>query len=176
MAVGVKIRRSPSSVTADVLHAHSANGRSQTRRLVMVASGRSETRLIKPHRKSRFGCGSCKLHKIKCDEKRPVCEKCKASGYLCKYGGNNSALELFVDDTKVKAFDVISFSLSPSKPLGPGLDRYVFEEHDADLLSRFRSETVLTITTDRSRRVYQDQIIEVAPQVFAGSSLLLHQS
>lgn len=106
---------------------------------------------------------------MKCDENKPMCQKCKASGYLCKYGGNNSALELLVN-AKLGAFDVVSFSLNPAKPLGPGLDRYVFEGRDVDLLSMFRSETVLTITTDRSRSIYQDQIIELAPSVCIGET------
>lgn len=129
----------------------------------MVASEGSSMRLIKPHRKSRAGCGNCKLRKVKCDEGKPTCKKCKASSYLCNYGGNNAALELCANDaTRLKAFDILSFSLDPAKSLG--VSRYVFEQHDVDLLSRFRNRTILTVTTDRNRRVYQDHIVEIAPQ------------
>ncbi len=139
----------------------------------MVSSEHIGGRLIKPHRKSRAGCGDCKLRKVKCDEGKPVCKRCKASGYLCNYGGNNSALELLVNDvSKLKAFDVVSFSLNPAKPLG--LSQYVFKAHDVELLSRFRSETTLTITTDRNRSVYQNQVVEIAPQVGVHTSVLLH--
>ena len=52
-----------------------------------------------------------------------------------------------------------------------GISRYVFEQNDVDLLSRFRNRTILTITTDRNRGVYQNQIIDIAPQVCARKSL-----
>jgi hypothetical protein len=64
---------------------------------------------------------------------------------------------------RLHAFDVVSFSLRPVK--SDGIGRYVFEENDLDLLSKFRTRTVLTITTDRIREVYQNHIIEIAPYV-----------
>lgn len=48
----------------------------------------------------------------------------------------------------------------------------MFEQHDVDLLSRFRNRTILTVTTDRNRRVYQDHIVEIAPQVGAVADVL----
>jgi hypothetical protein len=103
----------------------------------------------------------------KCDESKPICKRCKASAYLCNYTGNNAALELIVNDpTKLVAFDVVSFSLNPKS------SRYVFNENDVDLLSRFRSRTTLTITTDRNRGVYQNQIVEIAPSVSAAIDVL----
>ncbi|OCT50089.1 hypothetical protein CLCR_07346 [Cladophialophora carrionii] len=41
------------------------------------------------HQKSRTGCRNCKLRKVKCDEKRPVCDKCAvhyANIQKCDYG------------------------------------------------------------------------------------------
>lgn len=100
----------------------------------------------------------------KCDEGRPICKRCKASSYLCNYTGNNTALELLVNDTtKLAAFDVVSFSLNLKTT------RYVLKEHDVELLSRFRSRTTLTITTNRNRSIYQNQMVEMAPQVSAFS-------
>ncbi|KIV94283.1 hypothetical protein PV10_02065 [Exophiala mesophila] len=39
----------------------------------------------KPHKKSRNGCGSCKERRLKCDEQRPICGRCKAIQSLCVY-------------------------------------------------------------------------------------------
>ncbi|CAK1364670.1 unnamed protein product [Cercospora beticola] len=39
----------------------------------------------KSHRKSRLGCGACKLKRVKCDEKRPVCGRCAKSNSTCDY-------------------------------------------------------------------------------------------
>jgi hypothetical protein len=44
------------------------------------------------HKKSRRGCSSCKLRRVKCDERRPACHKCKDFGVACSYDGKISAL------------------------------------------------------------------------------------
>jgi hypothetical protein len=43
------------------------------------------------HKKSRRGCSSCKLRRVKCDEKRP-CHKCRDFGVVCTYDGKISSL------------------------------------------------------------------------------------
>ncbi|KAL5046342.1 hypothetical protein BDW71DRAFT_197543 [Aspergillus fruticulosus] len=37
------------------------------------------------HRKSRNGCQQCKYRKVKCDEKKPVCDKCRRYGVDCSF-------------------------------------------------------------------------------------------
>ncbi|KAK0369685.1 Upc2 protein [Colletotrichum limetticola] len=37
------------------------------------------------HRKSRLGCKECKERKVKCDESRPICIRCKTAGRNCSY-------------------------------------------------------------------------------------------
>ena len=37
------------------------------------------------HKKSRSGCTSCKLRKVKCDEARPVCRSCRLRRTKCTY-------------------------------------------------------------------------------------------
>jgi len=44
------------------------------------------------HKKSRRGCSGCKLRRVKCDERRPACLKCKDFGVACNYDGKISAL------------------------------------------------------------------------------------
>jgi hypothetical protein len=44
------------------------------------------------HKKSRRGCSSCKLRRVKCDERRPCCHRCKDFGVACTYDGKVSAL------------------------------------------------------------------------------------
>lgn len=97
-----------------------------------------------------------------CDESKPICKRCKASSYLCNYGGNNAALEIVANGlSRLEAFDVVSFSLKSE-----GVDRYMFQENDLELLSKFRNRTTLTISTERVRDVYQNQIVEIAPYVW----------
>ncbi|KAL2147307.1 hypothetical protein VTI28DRAFT_10297 [Corynascus sepedonium] len=42
----------------------------------------SRKKSIRPHRKSRAGCGYCKRRKVKCDEGKP-CDNCKRFGLPC---------------------------------------------------------------------------------------------
>ncbi|KAI9041127.1 Zn(II)2Cys6 transcription factor domain-containing protein [Aspergillus affinis] len=37
------------------------------------------------HRKSRQGCRNCKLWRVKCDETKPECVKCRSYGVVCYY-------------------------------------------------------------------------------------------
>ena len=137
----------------------------------MVAIEKSNGRLIKPHRKSRAGCRPCKLRKVKCDEGKPDCQRCLVSGDRCSYNNTDSALQFLVNGVaKATAIDVVAFTLKPSKSLG--VSQYVFEENDVRLLSRFRSRTSLTITMDRNRSVYQNDIIEIA-RVVSGCDAFL---
>lgn len=124
----------------------------------------SNKRLLKAHKKSRAGCGECKLRKVKCDEGKPVCKRCQTGGHACQYGGNNALFELMVNDVaNRKIVDNISFCLRLPQARGHGV--HTFSIQDVRLLDRFRSHTALTITTDRNRGIYQNQIVEIAPQV-----------
>ncbi|KAJ5881013.1 uncharacterized protein N7473_012066 [Penicillium subrubescens] len=40
---------------------------------------------IRPHEKLRSGCVECKRRKIKCDEGKPICNRCKQRPDKCKY-------------------------------------------------------------------------------------------
>ncbi|KAF7718612.1 Fungal Zn(2)-Cys(6) binuclear cluster domain-containing protein [Penicillium ucsense] len=42
------------------------------------------------HKKSRAGCVTCKNRRIKCDENRPTCSKCKKRGVDCLYASGES--------------------------------------------------------------------------------------
>lgn len=44
------------------------------------------------HKKSRRGCAGCKLRRVKCDEGKPTCAKCKAFGIECEYEGSAAGL------------------------------------------------------------------------------------
>ncbi|KAH8648642.1 hypothetical protein BX600DRAFT_117181 [Xylariales sp. PMI_506] len=52
----------------------------------------------KPARRSRFGCRNCKLRKLKCDEGKPQCERCRSFGVLCNFMPNVSDLQSVAAD------------------------------------------------------------------------------
>ncbi|KAI3572650.1 hypothetical protein IWW34DRAFT_708134 [Fusarium oxysporum f. sp. albedinis] len=40
------------------------------------------------HNKSRLGCRVCKQRKVKCDERKPACDRCVTAGRQCSYLGD----------------------------------------------------------------------------------------
>ena len=42
-------------------------------------------RVKKKHKKTRTGCVTCKSRRVKCDEKKPICNRCAALGKRCFY-------------------------------------------------------------------------------------------
>ena len=37
------------------------------------------------HKKSRYGCTSCKTRRVKCDEVKPTCSRCMVASRACEY-------------------------------------------------------------------------------------------
>ncbi|KFY25979.1 hypothetical protein V493_04332 [Pseudogymnoascus sp. VKM F-4281 (FW-2241)] len=55
------------------------------------------------HKKSRGGCGNCKIRSVKCDETKPGCKRCTAYGVSCSYNPNAANLQpLFGGTTMIK--------------------------------------------------------------------------
>lgn len=48
-------------------------------------SNSQPVRRIRKHTKSRRACANCRLRRVKCDEVKPGCQKCKSFGVLCSY-------------------------------------------------------------------------------------------
>lgn len=44
------------------------------------------------HKKSRNGCSGCKLRRVKCDERKPRCQKCESFGLDCSYAKKKANL------------------------------------------------------------------------------------
>ncbi|CUM46652.1 uncharacterized protein AC631_02904 [Debaryomyces fabryi] len=51
---------------------------------------KSSTGKRKFHQKSRNGCLTCKKRRVKCDEQRPVCQKCQHMNLTCGYATNGN--------------------------------------------------------------------------------------
>ncbi|KAH8700851.1 C6 zinc finger domain protein [Talaromyces proteolyticus] len=45
------------------------------------------------HLKSRHGCKTCKIRKVKCGEEKPHCIRCTSTGRKCEYDGSVSILD-----------------------------------------------------------------------------------
>lgn len=166
----------------------------------LPSSNKDSNRKLKAHRKSRRGCGNCKLRRVKvsklrpfesceghmiesylqCDETKPRCLKCTSFGVLCSYDGQNSDLQSSFDGAanlgtlqilpyalKQTVSSIITPSLRlPATGFSDGRDAiYDFQMHDLELLRKFQTRTVFTITTDQNLHLYQKQSLQLAHSV-----------
>lgn len=166
------------------------------------------TRQRKSHRKSRQGCGNCKLRSIKvcfcppitpvffciprtrlssyahsppglatsrshlqCDETKPTCKRCAASGFSCNYSRAAPALQL----AHVGAFKL---DLSPGLPAPnphvsipvmlpvPGrIGDYRMKAEDFATLDRFHKRTVLHMGTPGTRKLFSHEAFGLGASV-----------
>ncbi|PNP38515.1 hypothetical protein TGAMA5MH_09596 [Trichoderma gamsii] len=131
----------------------------------------------KTHRKSRLGCGNCKIRSVKCDESKPTCRRCLASGFTCSYSSTGPTLQL-------SRSSVFRLSLAPTQarpaasastsvdglfreaylqpgmripivlPLQGRLGEYALRPEDHAALSRFYDRTACTLGTPTTRTGY----------------------
>ncbi|TVY90131.1 Pestheic acid cluster transcriptional regulator [Lachnellula willkommii] len=64
-----------------------------------MSSTTESSRRMKTHKKSKKGCGNCKLRKSKCDETKPTCKGCEAYGTFCNYDPRYPELVPLAQDT-----------------------------------------------------------------------------
>lgn len=137
----------------------------------MKVGGKETGRRPRTHKKSRRGCGNCKIRKVKCDESKPMCKNCGAYGTFCNYDSRYSDLQPLIHgagDVQVlqmplcsenKTILAIIDSTSSLPQLGSSDLRggdYRFSVQDLRLLHRFSTRTVLTLGQGKSRSVYQN--------------------
>ncbi|KAL7788340.1 hypothetical protein V8C37DRAFT_235379 [Trichoderma ceciliae] len=129
----------------------------------------------KTHRKSRLGCGNCKIRSVKCDESKPTCRRCQASGFTCNYSrtvptlhlSHSSVLRLNLSHNQTQAVDVFStdnifreVSLQPALqipivlPLQGRLGDYTLRPGDYAALDRFQNRTAGTLGTASTGKWY----------------------
>ncbi|KAG7451703.1 uncharacterized protein BT62DRAFT_990182 [Guyanagaster necrorhizus] len=49
---------------------------------------------IRPHRKTRSGCKTCKQRRVKCDEGLPICQNCTRRGLECAWSNTGPSIAL----------------------------------------------------------------------------------
>ncbi|KAF2018116.1 hypothetical protein BU24DRAFT_165037 [Aaosphaeria arxii CBS 175.79] len=79
------------------------------------------------------GCDSCRSRKIKCDEKKPTCDRCNKSGLDCRYRNIDDLL--FKNQTTFAAQKAESSWRKRSKPQPPPSTNASTNEPPGDLIS-----------------------------------------
>ncbi|KAF7885441.1 uncharacterized protein EAF02_003950 [Botrytis sinoallii] len=134
------------------------------------------------HKKSRKGCRNCKLRRVKCDETRPRCLKCKDYGYACNYDSKTPDLELIysetptiaksrieplqsswsIDSTPSQQMAGIPTTLEPLCVVGDDISSFELDRQSLDRLDRFRHRTVLTLGTPTAAGVFHEFAVFMA--------------
>ncbi|EFY92349.1 hypothetical protein J3458_000964 [Metarhizium acridum] len=120
--------------------------------------GQAFVRQRKAHRKSRLGCANCKLRRVKCDEAKPSCRPCLASGFICNY--SRSAPDLQFSQAGVFKVDLgmpvektpnpsLHKSIPLALPVAGKLGSYELREPDLKNLEHFLNSTASTLGEGR---------------------------
>ncbi|KAK1241965.1 hypothetical protein MKX07_007788 [Trichoderma sp. CBMAI-0711] len=143
----------------------------------------------KTHRKSRLGCGNCKIRSVKCDEAKPSCRRCHASGFICNYSRTIPALQLSHANVLSLSLNLgharprtaqpdsyVTDSIFKESSLQPGLQipiilplqgklgTYVLQPQDYAALSRFQTRTGETLGNAASRKCYRQAMASLAKE------------
>ncbi|KAK6533854.1 hypothetical protein TWF281_005205 [Arthrobotrys megalospora] len=84
------------------------------------------------HRRTRSGCFTCRARRVKCDEARPICERCAKGGRQCTFPDTSTPKST---RTKRKQSGTSSSAHVPEKspsPEDPESDAYFSDIHSVD--------------------------------------------
>ncbi|RVD80310.1 uncharacterized protein DFL_008212 [Arthrobotrys flagrans] len=84
------------------------------------------------HRRTRSGCFTCRARRVKCDETRPICERCSKGGRKCTFPDTSTPKST---RTKRKQSNTSSSAQVPEKspsPEDPESDAYFSDIHSVD--------------------------------------------
>ncbi|ATZ50032.1 hypothetical protein BCIN_05g04220 [Botrytis cinerea B05.10] len=139
----------------------------------------------RPHHKSRTGCLQCKSRKVKCDEKKPSCQKCQSygSGSECSYLRTHPMKSLHSHEiqcstmmrqgskSKSPASDILpsKVELSPRPAVSPtpslSASSYSFSTLDMELLHYYTVYGVSDFIDFASgQELYRTTVVELAFQ------------
>lgn len=121
------------------------------------------------HRRSRMGCMTCRLRRVKCDEKFPSCDRCHRSDRTCIYT-TDVATKRAQSDEKIDDSDVVTVGSAAS--VSP---RQIGALSTID--GRRRSSDVTSLTVSKSPSAPSASITEVLederdPSVFKGRGVI----
>ncbi|UKZ94595.1 uncharacterized protein TrAFT101_009456 [Trichoderma asperellum] len=116
---------------------------------------------------SRFGCRNCKLRKLKCDETRPYCSKCRTYGVYCNFGFNVPDLQpVHQKQTKegiVGLFNIPRPQSTVSNAIwvGDGPTYFTLDLKDQMLFNRFRYRVIHSIGGSGVIHIWETHMLQV---------------
>ncbi|KAL5041089.1 hypothetical protein BDW71DRAFT_192483 [Aspergillus fruticulosus] len=132
------------------------------------------------HTKSRHGCFSCKLRRVKCDEARPACGACSSRGEPCTFPDPSTIPDTTGPTRKQPARGRRTRSLQPegSVPDQPQSPRFsepptedVLAMDDLRLMQFYHLYTAPQMSLDDKRRIVWQRVV---PILAAKHNYLMH--
>ncbi|KAK9371084.1 hypothetical protein V1509DRAFT_615727 [Lipomyces kononenkoae] len=122
----------------------------------------------KYRRKSHLGCRNCKLRKLKCDETRPQCVRCRTYGVLCNFGLNVPDLQPLSEEPAKHEIVRRSGLTSPRSTISnaiwadDGSTFFMLDLQDQELFNRFRYRTLYSLGGSEMVDIYENFMFEVS--------------
>ncbi|KAH8660236.1 hypothetical protein BX600DRAFT_523050 [Xylariales sp. PMI_506] len=124
----------------------------------------------KPSRRhySRFGCRNCKLRKLKCDEARPHCSRCRSFGIICNFGFNVPDLMPLKEKVSIQELERGFRSPSPTPTISnaiwadDGSNFFLLDAQDQQLFQKFRYRTVYTLGGSAMVDIYENHMLRTS--------------
>ncbi|OAL25683.1 chorismate synthase [Fonsecaea multimorphosa] len=119
-------------------------------------------------RKSRFGCRNCKLRKLKCDETRPHCVRCRTYGVLCNFSLRVPDLQPLLegrgeqDIAKRSALPPPRSTISNAIWADDGSTFYMLDVQDQELFIRFRHRTLHSLGGSAMVDIYEKHMLKAS--------------
>ncbi|KAK9325285.1 hypothetical protein V1517DRAFT_189944 [Lipomyces orientalis] len=119
--------------------------------------------------RSRKGCITCKIRRVKCDEEKPSCHRCRSTGRKCDGYGPPSALSASTTNNQTKDMHIIQHTPQLTQAIRmwmlPSFDR-LLTETEYRSLEFFHLQTVSCFGTKAGdfllRAAYHDPSIRLA--------------
>ncbi|KAL5046302.1 hypothetical protein BDW71DRAFT_182557 [Aspergillus fruticulosus] len=99
----------------------------------------------KTRQRSRYGCRNCKLRKLKCDERKPHCNRCTALGVRCNFAFNTADLQPVGAGTLVVQPPVSSAVWTSDEPTSY---QYQLNTKCQDFVTRYLGQSLLSPVPD----------------------------
>ncbi|KAL2835463.1 hypothetical protein BJY01DRAFT_223678 [Aspergillus pseudoustus] len=117
-------------------------------------------------RRSRYGCRNCKLRKLKCDEGKPECKKCRSFGVVCNFISNTPDLHPITAFKRQQPLTA-AWATAPRPSLTDAVwtaDASTFYKLNArcqDFITRYLGRSLLTPNDENMKQVNR-KLLELA--------------
>ncbi|KAK6333920.1 hypothetical protein TWF730_004099 [Orbilia blumenaviensis] len=112
-------------------HLNSNSGQRWQKTEMRLDLGGASEQHIK-HRRTRSGCFTCRARRVKCDEARPICERCAKGGRQCTFPDTSTPKSTRTKRKQSNTPSSVQVSEKSPSPEDPESDAYPSDIHSVD--------------------------------------------